>query len=143
MADTWTLSFTDANGRVGTKTYDNETAFISGVLDKLTDLRTSNVLAVLPDGTKLDEQALRDRFMLYGQVHEMGRAMPTIDLPDDELAAITAAIRRAIEDDEYPHAPGSFRCSRRCGSSRRRQPRSQSRLPKAPPPAKADKRARR
>jgi hypothetical protein len=31
--------------------------------------------------------------------------MPTIDLPDDELAAVTAAIRRAIEDDKYPHAP--------------------------------------
>jgi len=25
--------------------------------------------------------------------------MPTIDLPDDELAAVTAAIRRAVEDD--------------------------------------------
>ena len=33
------------------------------------------------------------------------RAMPTIDLPDDELAAVTAAIRRAIEDDKFPHAP--------------------------------------
>ena len=31
--------------------------------------------------------------------------MPTIDLPDDELAAVTAAIRRAIEDDKFPHAP--------------------------------------
>ena len=31
--------------------------------------------------------------------------MPTIDLPDDELAAVTAAIRRAIEDNRYPHAP--------------------------------------
>ena len=57
--ETWILSFTDANGRVGTKTYDKETAFISGVLDKLTDLRTSKVSAVLPDGTKLDEQPLR------------------------------------------------------------------------------------
>jgi hypothetical protein len=33
------------------------------------------------------------------------RAVPTIDLPDDELAAVAAAIRRAIEDDKYPHAP--------------------------------------
>jgi hypothetical protein len=32
-------------------------------------------------------------------------AVPTIDLPDDELAAVTAAIRRAIEGDRYPHAP--------------------------------------
>ena len=31
--------------------------------------------------------------------------VPTIDLPDDELAAVTAAIRRAIADDRYPHAP--------------------------------------
>jgi hypothetical protein len=31
--------------------------------------------------------------------------MPTIDLPDDEFAAVTAAIRRAIEDDKFPHAP--------------------------------------
>ena len=31
--------------------------------------------------------------------------MPTIDLPSDELAAVTAAIRRVIEDDRYPHAP--------------------------------------
>jgi hypothetical protein len=31
--------------------------------------------------------------------------VPTIDLPADELAAVTAAIRRAIEGDRYPHAP--------------------------------------
>ena len=31
--------------------------------------------------------------------------MPTIDLPDDELAAVTAAIRGVIEGDKYPHAP--------------------------------------
>ena len=31
--------------------------------------------------------------------------MPTIDLPDDELAAVTAAIRRVIEGDRYPRAP--------------------------------------
>src|SRR5580704_4238270 len=29
-------------------------------------------------------------------------AVPTIDLPDDELAAVTAAIRRIIADDRYP-----------------------------------------
>jgi hypothetical protein len=33
------------------------------------------------------------------------RAVPTIGLPADELAAVTAAIRRVIEDDRYPHAP--------------------------------------
>jgi hypothetical protein len=31
--------------------------------------------------------------------------MPTIDLTDDEYAAVTAAIRRAIETDRFPHAP--------------------------------------
>jgi hypothetical protein len=31
--------------------------------------------------------------------------VPTINLPEDELAAVTAAIRRAIEDDKFPHAP--------------------------------------
>jgi hypothetical protein len=31
--------------------------------------------------------------------------VPTINLADDELAAVTAAIRRAIEEDRFPHAP--------------------------------------
>jgi hypothetical protein len=31
--------------------------------------------------------------------------VPTINLTDDELAAVTAAIRRAVEDDKCPHAP--------------------------------------
>jgi hypothetical protein len=31
--------------------------------------------------------------------------MPTIDLTDAELAAVTAAIRRAIEEDRFPRAP--------------------------------------
>jgi hypothetical protein len=31
--------------------------------------------------------------------------MPAIDLPDDELAAVTAALRSLIEADKYPHAP--------------------------------------
>jgi hypothetical protein len=30
------------------------------------------------------------------------RAMPTINLPDDELAAVAAAIRGVIEGDRYP-----------------------------------------
>jgi hypothetical protein len=33
------------------------------------------------------------------------RSVPTINLIADELAAVTAAIRRAIEDDRFPHAP--------------------------------------
>ena len=32
-------------------------------------------------------------------------AVPTVDLTDDELAAVTEAIRRAIEDDRFPRAP--------------------------------------
>jgi hypothetical protein len=39
--------------------------------------------------------------------------VPTIDLPDDELAAVTAAIRRAVEDDKFSHAPRLDRCGRR------------------------------
>jgi hypothetical protein len=31
--------------------------------------------------------------------------VPSIDLPDDELAAVAAALRRVIEDDKYPHVP--------------------------------------
>ena len=31
--------------------------------------------------------------------------MPTIDLTDDELAAVTAAVRRTIETDRFPRAP--------------------------------------
>ena len=30
--------------------------------------------------------------------------MPSINLTDDELAAVSAAVRRAIEDDRFPHA---------------------------------------
>ena len=36
--------------------------------------------------------------LLAGQISaDYIRAVPTIDLPDDELAAVTAAIRRAID----------------------------------------------
>ena len=31
--------------------------------------------------------------------------MPTIDLADDELAALRAAIRRLVDEDRFPHAP--------------------------------------
>jgi hypothetical protein len=30
---------------------------------------------------------------------------PTIDLTDAELAAVAAAIRRAVEEDRFPRAP--------------------------------------
>ena len=63
--------------------------------------------------------------------------MPTIDLTDAELAAITAAVRRTIEDDRYPHAPRLVPMRMALGK-----------LDAAAPeptlsPAKADKRARR
>jgi hypothetical protein len=50
--------------------------------------------------------------------------MPTVDLPDDELAAVTAAIRGVIEGDRYPHAPRLDRihCARRWRGSTRRRP---------------------
>ena len=77
--------------------------------------------------------------------------MPTIDLPADELAAVTAAIRRLIEDDKYPHAPrlDPLRAAlARFDAALAREPtpetsRRRDVSPKAPPPAKADKRARR
>jgi hypothetical protein len=82
--------------------------------------------------------------------------VPTIDLPDDELAAVTAAIRRVIEDDRYPHAPrldplraalarldaasSGDRKSAKSSFPNKLDPASSG---KTPPPAKADKRARR
>ena len=66
--------------------------------------------------------------------------MPTIDLPDDELAAVTAAVRRAIETDGFPRAPRldplRAALARLDGAASKPPPQ-----PKAPPPAKADKRA--
>jgi hypothetical protein len=67
--------------------------------------------------------------------------MPTIDLAADELAAVAAAMRRAIEDDRFPHAPRLDPLRAALGkfdaASEPTPP------PKAPPAAKADKRARR
>jgi hypothetical protein len=66
MADTWTLTFTDPNGRVCTNAYDNETALISAVCDQLNDLSSTSVSAVLLDGSKLDEKALGTKYGLEG-----------------------------------------------------------------------------
>ena len=61
----------------------------------------------------------------------------TIDLPDDELAAVTAAIRRAIEDDRFPRAPRLDALKAALGRlEAAAEPTAQ---PKAPTPAKADK----
>jgi hypothetical protein len=67
-------------------------------------------------------------------------AVPTIDLPDDELAAVTAAIRGVIAGDRYPHAPRLDPL--RAALARIEAASGPTPLPKAPPPAKADKRAR-
>ena len=58
--------------------------------------------------------------------------MPTIDLTDDELAAVAAAVRGVIETDRYPRAP-------RLDPLRS----ALAKLEPAPSPAKADKRERR
>ena len=64
---------------------------------------------------------------------------PTIDLTDDELAAVAAAVRRTIEDDKFPHAPRLDPLRAALGKfDAATEP-----TPKAPPTAKANKRARR
>lgn len=62
--------------------------------------------------------------------------MPTINLTDDELAAVTAAIRRVIEADRFPHAP-------RLDPLRAALGKFYAAAEPAPPPAKVDKRTRR
>jgi hypothetical protein len=64
--------------------------------------------------------------------------MPTIDLPDDGLAAVIAALRRAIEDDRYPHAP---RLDPLRAALARFAAASEP-APQTPPPTQADKEAR-
>jgi hypothetical protein len=66
--------------------------------------------------------------------------MPTIDLTDAEHAAVTAAVRRAIETDRFPRAPrlDPLRSAlARLDAALALEP---TPAPKAPPPAKADKR---
>jgi hypothetical protein len=67
--------------------------------------------------------------------------VPTIDLPDDELAAVAAAIRGVIEGDRYPHGPRLDPL--RAALARFDTASKPTPDPKAPPPVKADKRARR
>jgi hypothetical protein len=71
--------------------------------------------------------------------------VPTINLTDDELTAVTAAIRRAIEDDKFPHAPrlDPLRAALARFDAATKSDNLADSRPKAPPPAKADKRARR
>ena len=67
--------------------------------------------------------------------------MPTIDLTDDEHAAVTATVRRAIETDGFPRAPRLDPLRAALGKFEGAG--EPTALPKAPPPAKPDKRARR
>jgi hypothetical protein len=77
-----------------------------------------------------------------------------VDLPDDELAAVIAALRRVIEGDKYPLSPrlDALRAAlaRLEAASRSADGPNSAPSPKATPksspkellPAKADKRAR-
>ena len=67
------------------------------------------------------------------------RPVPTINLTADELAAVTVAIRRAIEDDRFPHAPRLDPLRAALGKFEAAS--EPTPLPKAP--TAADKRARR
>jgi hypothetical protein len=80
--------------------------------------------------------------------------MPSIDLTDAELAAVAAVIRGFIEDDRFPHAPrldplraalARLEAATDLTSPTRAEKFAPNPTPepKAPPPAKADKRARR
>ena len=61
------------------------------------------------------------------------RAVPTISPTNDELAAVTAAIRRAIEDDRFPRAPRLDPL--RAALAKLEADPEPSALPKAPPSA--------
>jgi hypothetical protein len=70
--------------------------------------------------------------------------MPTINLTDDEYAAVTAVIRRAIEDDRFPRAPSldPLRAAlAKLDAAAKVTP--EPRLPKTPPGGPGSKRVRR
>ena len=78
------------------------------------------------------------------------RAVPIIDLTDAEHAAVTAAIRRAVEDDRFPRAPrldplraalARFEAAAQDFVTLTKSPSEPTPHPKAPPAAKAGKRA--
>ena len=68
--------------------------------------------------------------------------MPVINLTNDELAAVTAALRRTIAVDRFPHAPrlDPLRAALGKLDAAASEP---TPPPKVPPPPQADKRARR
>jgi hypothetical protein len=67
--------------------------------------------------------------------------VPAINLTDDVLAAVTAALRRVLEDDRFPHAPrlGPLRAA----LGKFEAATEPAPLRKGPIAAKIDKRARR
>ena len=60
--------------------------------------------------------------------------MPTINLTSDELVVVTAAIRRAVEEDRFPRAPRLDPLRAALGQFEAAP--EPTPLPKAPPPAK-------
>jgi hypothetical protein len=73
--------------------------------------------------------------------------MPTIDFTDDEFAAVTAAVRRTIDEDRFPHSPrlGPLRAALAKldpGSVPRPLPERKP-LPEAPMRSRGGRRARR
>jgi hypothetical protein len=75
--------------------------------------------------------------------------VPTIDLPNDEPAAVTAAVRRVIAGDRYPHVPrldplrAALARLDAAAASADPQANKLSNLKPTAAPAKADKRVRR
>jgi hypothetical protein len=69
------------------------------------------------------------------------QAVPSINLTDDELAAVAAAVRRAIDTDRFPRAPRLDPLRSALAKLEPATAPKQIPHPKAPPPAEADKRA--
>jgi hypothetical protein len=72
------------------------------------------------------------------------KSMPMIDLTDEKHAAVTAAIRRLVDEDRFPHAPrlDPLRSvPAKLDAARKLTP--DPPLPKTPPPTRGGKPARR
>ncbi|HZZ24538.1 MAG TPA: hypothetical protein VFE60_19010 [Roseiarcus sp.] len=90
------------------------------------------------------QTALAHESLLAGQISaDYIRAAPAINLTDDELAAVTATIRRVIEADRFPHAPRLDPLRVALAKLDAEAAPEPSPHPKAHPPGKADKWARR
>jgi hypothetical protein len=68
--------------------------------------------------------------------------MPSISWTDDELEAVAATVRRAIEDDRFPHAPrlDPLRAALGKMEAATKSENFADLKPKAAPAAKGDKR---